>query len=145
MAIKIRIVTKDNSFSINKMEYQKGSITVNHGDPEGVSMVGISAKIEEVECDGQVFDNKDDLESWLSSKLFYKGGGDGTGSQNKGATYMGTEPLFNDDLNADYPNATDRFIVVAPNIGSGMLYIKIIVDNQGWWFSLPASLAINNQ
>lgn len=141
---KLILEAKTNSFIVNGLEFQKGVLTVNHSE-NGISINGMYANLSDITIDGEPVISSQDLRTWISENLFKSGGGDGTGSQNKGATYLGAEPLFNEDLNSDYPNATDRFIVVAPNIGSGMLYIKIIVDNQGWWFSLPASLAINNQ
>lgn len=137
----IRIKSNAHSFMLNGKEFQKGTLTVSH-DADGVAINGIYAKLEDIECDGEVMPDKESLSEWISDNLFYKGGRDGvnSGSQTvSSATYEGLEPLTNDELETLYPDAVNRFLVVAPNIGSGMLYVKLNMPLMDAWYSWAAS------
>lgn len=78
---KITITTKENSFLLNGVEYQKGTLNINHSD-DGISIGSVFAKFSEVTANNSVFNSKNDLSDWISSNLFKNGGGDGSGSQN---------------------------------------------------------------
>lgn len=110
--------------------------------PTGV----FSDVFSEYRVDGQSFTSMEDLVNYLGDNVFYSGGGDGgMGSQIRSVTNETTEPLYEEQLDILYPDAVDRFLVSAPMVGSGMLYLKIITPDGDMWDSWPASRAIPNQ
>lgn len=145
----IKITSSETYIIIDGSVYSKNSFSLSQIS-NGVRVLFsndqyLDVNINNVELDGVAPGSVNDLTTFLTTNGFsLNGGGDGSGSQNKGATYTGTDPLFTDDLNIMYPDAGDRFIVVATNVGSGMLYVKIIAQDQAWWYSWAASLAVNN-
>lgn len=73
---KLILESKENSFIVNGLEFQKGSLTVSHS-ADGISINGNYAALADITADGDVLGSMDDLKSFISENLFKSGGGSG--------------------------------------------------------------------
>lgn len=80
---KLILESKENSFVVNGLEFQKGSLTVSHSE-SGIAINGNYASLSDITTDGNVLGSIDDLKTWVSDNLFKSGGGSTGGGVQQG-------------------------------------------------------------
>lgn len=137
--MKIILQSKENSFLLNDIEHQKGSLQVNYRGFPLIWIGGMSALAQDIDCDGQTFDTVDGLQTWISAHLFKNGGGStGEGVQWSNVSYApeaGKIPRYSPQgllsvNQAEFPeNAVPHWQVTAMIEQFSQSLIKIDTDN----------------
>lgn len=103
--MEVTITTKENSFVINDVQCQKGSLGINTKSSPLITIGMYNTSLSELTCDGQKFDTAQDFLDWADGKLFYDGGS--TGGNGGSVTWSNI---------SGKPTGTDRQVMgFAPN------------------------------